>query len=380
MSRHRALLESDLLAERFAIFPDAERVIADPVVRNRGTIGGALCQADPAEDLSAVCAAVDAQMVIRGPQGERVLGMQAFHRGPYRTAVGPAEMLVEIRVPVAEGSGSAYEKLDRRTGDWAVAAAGAAVTLADGVITHARVALAAVGSDVRCVDAEAILPGEPPSDELFRRAGAAGGGRLRAGDRPARLRRVQATRRGGPNRTLSLRRAAERANRGSGVMQVTVSVNDRDYTRQIEPRLLLVHFLRDELRAHRDALGVRHLELRHLRGPDGRRGPSSRARCWQRPPPVTRSETVEGLERDGILDPVQRGVHRGSTGSSAGLCTPGMMMTARALLDRNPDPTDTRDPRGDPSGQNLPMHRLHHDRSLGPPPGGRAPPTGGRET
>ncbi len=172
MTRHRALLESDLLAERFAIFTDAERVIADPVVRNRGTIGGALCQADPAEDLSAVCAAVDAQLVVRGPDGERVLGMHDFHRGPYRTAVGPAEMLVEIRVPVAEGSGSAYEKVDRRTGDWAVAAAGAAVTLADGVIAHARVALAAVGSDVRCVEAEAILPGEPPSDELFRRAGA----------------------------------------------------------------------------------------------------------------------------------------------------------------------------------------------------------------
>ena len=66
MTRHRALLESELLATRLAIFTDAERVIADPVVRNRGTIGGALCQADPSEDLSAVCAAVGARMVIRG--------------------------------------------------------------------------------------------------------------------------------------------------------------------------------------------------------------------------------------------------------------------------------------------------------------------------
>src|SRR5688500_17667710 len=71
MTRHREILESELLAQRLAIFTDAERVIADPVVRNRGTIGGALCQADPAEDLSAVCAAVGAQIVIRGQGGER---------------------------------------------------------------------------------------------------------------------------------------------------------------------------------------------------------------------------------------------------------------------------------------------------------------------
>src|SRR3954471_16166786 len=109
-----------LLARRLQIFTDAERVIADPVVRSRGTIGGALCQADPSEDLSAVCAAVGARMVIRGRAGERGIGMNEFHRGPYQTAVEPAEMLVEIRVPLRGGSGSAYEKVDRRAGDWAV--------------------------------------------------------------------------------------------------------------------------------------------------------------------------------------------------------------------------------------------------------------------
>lgn len=170
MTRHRELLESELLARRLAIVTDAERVIADPVVRNRGTIGGALCQADPSEDLGAVCAAVGAQMVIRGVDGERVLGMGEFHRGPYQTAIGPAEMLVEIRVPVREDSGSAYEKVDRRVGDWAVAAAGAAISLASGVIGHAGIALAAVGAEVRCAESEQVLVGEPPSDELFTRA------------------------------------------------------------------------------------------------------------------------------------------------------------------------------------------------------------------
>src|SRR6476659_11442401 len=120
MTRHRELLDSDLLASRLAIFDDAARVIADPVVRNRGTIGGALCQADPAEDLSAVCAAVGATLVVRGLDGERVLTMEEFHRGPYETAVGEAEMLIEVRVPLQAGAGSAYETCGRRVGDGAV--------------------------------------------------------------------------------------------------------------------------------------------------------------------------------------------------------------------------------------------------------------------
>jgi aerobic carbon-monoxide dehydrogenase medium subunit len=172
MTRHRELLESELLRRRLAIFTDAERVIADPVVRNRGTIGGALCQADPSEDLSAVCAAVGARMVIRGLDGERVLGMREFHRGPYETAVAPAEMLVEIRVPLRDGSGSAYEKVDRRAGDWAVVAAGAAVEIADGAIVRAGIAVSAAGADITSADAEAALAGRPPSGELFERAAA----------------------------------------------------------------------------------------------------------------------------------------------------------------------------------------------------------------
>jgi carbon-monoxide dehydrogenase medium subunit len=172
MTRHRALLESPVLARRATIFTDAERVIADPLVRNRGTIGGALCQADPAEDLSAVCAAVGARMVIRGSSGDRVLDMDQFHVGPYRTAVQDDELLVEIRVPLAGRSGSAYEKVDRRVGDWAVAAAGASLTLDDaGLIAGAGVALAAVGGDIACREAQGELIGAEPSGELLAQAG-----------------------------------------------------------------------------------------------------------------------------------------------------------------------------------------------------------------
>jgi carbon-monoxide dehydrogenase medium subunit len=169
MTRHRDLLESEVLAREFPVFIDAERVIADPPVRNRGTIGGALCQADPSEDLSAVCAAVGAQLVIAGRDGQRMVDMSEFHRGPYETAVSGAEMLVEVRLPLHPGhAGSAYEKVERRAGDWAIAASAAALWVDDGTIADAGIALAAVGPrEVRSTRAEDALRGRPPSDEAF---------------------------------------------------------------------------------------------------------------------------------------------------------------------------------------------------------------------
>ncbi len=172
LTRHRELLESEPLRRAFPIFYDAERVIADPLVRNRGTIGGALCQADPSEDLSAVCTTRDASCVIRGPAGERVVSMADFYRGPYETAVGPAEMLTEIRLPVRPGGSSAYEKVGRRAGDWAIVSCGAALWMAQGRITDARVGLAAVGPDTAGIpEISAVLRGHEPSEELFAQAG-----------------------------------------------------------------------------------------------------------------------------------------------------------------------------------------------------------------
>ena len=172
MVRHVELLRSDLLAERFPVFRDAEQVIADPTVRNRGTIGGSLCQADAAEDLSAVCTAVKARVVVRGGAGERVVAMDDFHVGPYMTAVGAGEMLTEIRLPPAAGAGSAHEKVERRAGDWAIAAASAALWVRDGVIADAGIALSAVGlTTVHVRRAEELLTGKAPADELFAEAG-----------------------------------------------------------------------------------------------------------------------------------------------------------------------------------------------------------------
>jgi len=173
LTRHVDLLKSDLLAEHYPLVRDAEHVIADPVVRNRGTIGGSLCQADPAEDLSAVCTAAKASVVIRGTAGERVVAMGDFHVGPYMTAVGAGEILTEVRLRIRPGAGSAHEKVERRAGDWAIAAASAAVWLDGGTIAEAGIALSAVGlTTIHLTRAEELLRGKAPSEELFAQAGA----------------------------------------------------------------------------------------------------------------------------------------------------------------------------------------------------------------
>jgi carbon-monoxide dehydrogenase medium subunit len=170
--RHTELLNSTTATDLFPIFRDAERVIADPIVRNRGTVGGSLCQGDPSEDLSAVFSALRASAVIQGTGGTRTVPIRQFHEGPYETAVGPGELLLQLRVPVVAGTGSAYAKVERRVGDWPVAAAGAVLSVADGVITRAGIGLTAVGAAHFCApEAEAALTGSPPGEEAFAEAG-----------------------------------------------------------------------------------------------------------------------------------------------------------------------------------------------------------------
>lgn len=172
MTRHREILESDTLAAVCPIFRDAERVIADPVVRNRGTLGGSLCQADPAEDLSTVCEVLDAVCLVRGPSGERQIAIDDFLLGPYETAVAPNEILIETRIPLRHSTSSAYAKVERRVGDWAVTAAGSAVTLDGDSIAAARVGLTAVNPDRDALaELSAALVGRPATEETFAEAG-----------------------------------------------------------------------------------------------------------------------------------------------------------------------------------------------------------------
>jgi len=174
MARHRDVLDSDALAAVCPIFRDAERVIADPVVRNRGTLGGSLCQADPAEDLTTVCLVLGAVCVARGPSGEREIPIDEFLVGPYETALAHNEMLIEVRIPLRYNTSSAYAKVERRVGDWAVTAAGAQVTLDDGAIAAARVGLTAVNPDADAVRALSdALVGKPANEDTLAESGAA---------------------------------------------------------------------------------------------------------------------------------------------------------------------------------------------------------------
>lgn len=173
LTRHVSLLESEAVAGLFPMVRDAEKTIADPPVRNRGTIGGSLCQADPAEDLSTVCHVLRAELVIRGPGGERTVPMRELHLGPYETSVAQNEILTEIRWPIRARSSSAYTKVERRVGDWATTAAGASVTLgSDGSIEDVTIGLTAVGLDGgTATRAQDAVRGQQPGEDLYAEAG-----------------------------------------------------------------------------------------------------------------------------------------------------------------------------------------------------------------
>jgi carbon-monoxide dehydrogenase medium subunit len=171
MVRHAELLSSAVVGEHFPILRDAEKMIADPVVRNRGTVGGSLCQADPSEDLSAAFAALRARLVVQGLDGRREIAVRDFFIGPYQTALDDGELLLEIRVPIRPQA-SAYEKVERRAGDWAVAAAGAVLEIYDDRVMDVGIGLAAVGAaGFVAREAEDNLRGAPLSDERFVEAG-----------------------------------------------------------------------------------------------------------------------------------------------------------------------------------------------------------------
>src|SRR5580693_2043819 len=174
LARHADLLDSAVVGELYPILHDAERVVADPIVRLWGTVGGSLCQADPSEDLSAVFAATRATAVIRGLGGDRMVPVREFHLGPYETVIGPGELLAEVRIPALPGTGSAYEKVSRRVGDWSIAAAGAVLRLDQNQkIASAGIGLTAVGAEhFVAAQAEDFLLGRAADEESFAAAGA----------------------------------------------------------------------------------------------------------------------------------------------------------------------------------------------------------------
>jgi len=171
LTRHRELLESPVIRERYTLLADAEATIADPLVRNMGTIGGAVANADPAEDLPAAFVALDGEIVARGPDGERTVHVDDLYVGPFETSLDHDEVLMEVRVPQAPQA-SAYSKVKRRVGDYASAAVGVALSMSGGEIEEIRIGMCGVGSTtLRAREAEQALRGKSPGPEAYGRAG-----------------------------------------------------------------------------------------------------------------------------------------------------------------------------------------------------------------
>jgi carbon-monoxide dehydrogenase medium subunit len=173
---HRAIHEHPIIVDHYPTIRGVAGGIGDPQVRNWGTIGGSCAHADPASDWPAVLIAAHGSLVCRGASGERVIKAREFFLDTFTTAIGPSEILTEVRLPRrAARAGGGYVKFERKAADFATV--GAAVVLRlndDGSIQNAGVALTAVAeTPFAATDAEAILQGQRPSEDLFRAAGAA---------------------------------------------------------------------------------------------------------------------------------------------------------------------------------------------------------------
>jgi carbon-monoxide dehydrogenase medium subunit len=173
MTVENELIGNPIVRAKVPLLSDAARLIADPQVRNRGTIGGDIAHGDPANDHPALSIAVDATFLLQGPNGQRRIKADDFFLGTYSTALADDEILVAIRVPAfADGTGWAYEKLKRKTGDWATAAAAVVLRLSGGTVSHVRIALTNLApAALRAVDAEKALLGQPLTDATIRAAG-----------------------------------------------------------------------------------------------------------------------------------------------------------------------------------------------------------------
>ncbi len=160
LTRHRDVHRDPLVQEHCPVVSFAAGTIGDPQVRHRGTIGGTLAYGDPASDLPAVMLALDAELVVRGQGGERTVPASEFFTGVFQTAIAPAEMLVEVRVPKRPAAGWSYTKMTRRAQDWATVAVAAIVERTNGSVGKASIGLTNMGATpLRATAAEDALAG-----------------------------------------------------------------------------------------------------------------------------------------------------------------------------------------------------------------------------
>jgi carbon-monoxide dehydrogenase medium subunit len=175
LTREHSLDDSAIVKERYPLLYDTAKVIADPIVRNRATVGGNIAHADPANDHPATMLAYGAEVVAKGPGGERVIPIDSFFTGLFENALKPGEILTELRIPKpAPKSGGAYLKLERKVGDYAVSAVAVQLTLDGESVKSVRIGLTNVSSTpMRAKNAEAALLGKPLTEATLEAAGQA---------------------------------------------------------------------------------------------------------------------------------------------------------------------------------------------------------------
>ena len=172
MTSENAIIADPALNEKVPLLPEAAKLIADPIVRNRGTIGGDIAHGDPANDHPAIALACDAVMTIAGPEGIRQVAASDFFLGTYWTALEENDILTAITMKAfPSGAGYSYKKLKRKIGDWATAACAVVVSLSGGNIDHVRITLTNLGSTaLRAHDAEEVLLGQTATTDLIKQA------------------------------------------------------------------------------------------------------------------------------------------------------------------------------------------------------------------
>ena len=163
MTVENDLIASSILQAKVPLLCEAAKLIADPQVRNRGTIGGDIAHGDPGNDHPALSIAIDASFVLEGPNGRRTVAADGFFLGTYMTLLEENEVMCEIHVPAFKaGTGYAYEKLKRKTGDWATAGCAVVMRKSGDQVSHVRIALTNVGpTALRAEAAEAALLSKP---------------------------------------------------------------------------------------------------------------------------------------------------------------------------------------------------------------------------
>ena len=321
--------------------------IADPQVRYLGTLGGNVANGDPGNDMPAVMLCLDATYHVMGKSGERRIAAREFYQGAYFTALEAGDVLTAVRIPVPPaGHGYAYEKLKRKIGDYATAAAAVVLTMSGGKVASCSIGLTNVAeTPLWAQEAAKILIGSTLDAATVKRAVAAAEA-ITAPATDARGPAQYRTKMAGVMLTRALARAKVprprltiRRQRPMAKSHVTMKVNGKTIEALVEPRTLLIHFLRDQQNITGPHIGC---ETSHCGACtvdlDGKSVKSCTVFAVQANGADIR--TIEGMANaDGTLHALQEGF-REMHGLQCGFCTPGMIVRAYRLLQENNNPSE----------------------------------------